>query len=140
MALPHQGWSIERDSGNRNAPWRIVHKGTWLPVPVLRPYPGADDLPPIEVCNFRSRQEAEAAAQEIDWAAVEEIAERAETIEAGRRYREKRAFDETYQQALDEARAGREPWPWEAGGLLHRNVVELETPAPMTLFDLEEAA
>lgn len=129
-------WSVAR-SGNDNAPWCVIHRGTEFKASVLRPYPGVENLPPIEVCNFRSRQEAEAAAQEIDWPAVDERAKDPEIQAAAARYREKRDFDAAYQVALTEARAGREPFPWEPGGLMHREPVEPET---LTLFDLPEAA
>lgn len=135
----HRVWSVERCSGNSYAPWQIIHKATELPVPVLRPYPSVEDLPPIWVQNHRSKPEAEAAAAEVDWQKVDEILSTPEALEHARRYREKRDFDAAYQVALVEARAGREPWPWEPGGLLHRDVVELES-AELTLFDLPEAA
>jgi hypothetical protein len=133
-----RGWSVERSSGNANAPWQIIHIATGLPVPVLRPYPGVEKLPPIWVQNHRSKPEAEKAAAELDWANVGEILSTPEALEHAKRYREKKAFDEAYQLALTEARAGREPWPWEPGGLLHRDVVELEQ--PLTLFEVPRAA
>ena len=134
----HQSYSVERQ-GTDFAPWCVIHRGTGFKVPVVRPYPGPESfLPPIEVCNFRSRQEAEKAAQEIDWPAVDAIGATPEVQAAAAHYRAQRDFDAVYQAALTEARAGREPWPWEPGGLLHR-----DGPAPvteMTLFDLPEAA
>jgi hypothetical protein len=129
----HQSYSIERQ-GTSFAPWCVIHKGTEFKASVLRPYPGPESLPPIEVCNFRSRAEAEAAAKEIDWPAVDERAKDPEVQAAAARWREKRDFDAAYQGALANARAGHEPWPWQPGGLLHRNVVELE-PKPLTLFE-----
>lgn len=140
-SLLHRSYTVER-SGNDNAPWCIIHRGTEFKASVLRPYPGVENLPPIEVCNFRSRQEAERAAQEIDWPAVDERAKDPEIQAAAARYRAQRDFDAAYQQALTNARAGHEPWPWEPGGLMHRDtVIELEAKTvPMTLFDLPEAA
>jgi hypothetical protein len=44
-----RGWSVERSSGNANAPWQIIHIATGLPVPVLRPYPGVEKLPVLTV-------------------------------------------------------------------------------------------
>lgn len=137
-SLLHRSYSVERSSGNDNAPWCVIHRGTEFKASVLRPYPGVENLPPIEVCNFRSREEAERAAQETDWPAIDERAKDPGIQAAAARWREKRDFDAAYQVALLEARAGREPWPWEEGGLLHR-----ETPADvveLTLFDLPEAA
>lgn len=136
-SLVHQSYSVKRSSGNDNAPWCVIHKGTEFKASVLRPYPGVEKLPPFEVCNFRSREEAEAAAQEIDWPAVDERAKDPEIQAAAARWRKKRDFDAAYQVALVEARAGREPWPWEPGGLLHREAAE---PVELTLFDLAEAA
>lgn len=134
-------YSIER-SGTPFAPWCIIHKGTEFKVPVRRPYPGPESwLPPIDVCNFRSREEAERAAQEIDWPAVDERAKDREVQAAAARWRERRDFDAAYQHALANARAGREPWPWEPGGLLHRaRSVEPDPDGPLTLFNVAEAA
>lgn len=138
MVLIHRSWRIER-WGTESAPWCLVHEATGFKVPVLRPYPGQEPLPPIEVCNFRSRAEAEAAAGEIDWNKADELAKDPEVQAAAKRYREKREFDDAYQRALVEARAGRGPWPWEPNGLLHRGKV-VELPAQPSLFDDMEAA
>jgi hypothetical protein len=135
LNLP-RSWSVERH-GTDSAPWCVIHRATGFKVPALRPYPGVEDLPPIEVCNFRSRAEAEKVAQGTDWAAVDAIAATPGVQAAAARYRAQRDFDAAYQIALRRAREGLEPWPWQAGGLMHR---EPAGPESLTLFDLPEAA
>lgn len=118
--------------------WCAVHKPTDMEIPVWRPYPGPDAfLPPIRVVNHRSREEAEQAALEIDWDALDLHMRRPEVKAEVARIKAKRQVDADYQHALKEARAGREPWPWESGGFLHREPVE---ELPTTLFELPEAA
>lgn len=116
-ALP--SYVIER-RGTSSAPWTVVHRESGLTVSVERPYPGQEALPPIEVANFRSREEAEAAAMEIDWSAVDARAALPEWRLIARQVAERRTFDAAYQAALTAARSGEGPWPWERDGLLHR--------------------
>lgn len=139
-SLLHQSYTVER-SGNDNAPWCIIHRGTEFKVPVRRPYPGPEPwLPPIDVCNFRSRAEAEAAAQEIDWASVDEAAQDPEVQRAAAQWRKRRDHDAAFQVALANARAGLEPFPWEPGGFSRRDEGLPVESVELTLFNLAEAA
>lgn len=110
-------WALECHEGT----WSVMHRATELRIAVWRPYPGHESfLPPIQVANFGSRKEAEAAAAEIDWNEVDRHAAAAEVQAQASAWREKRDFEIAYQVALKRARADLEPWPWQPGGLLHR--------------------
>jgi hypothetical protein len=109
---------IER-RGTDFAPWTVVHRASGLAVPVWRPYPGPGKLPPIQVANHRSHEEATKAAGEIDWDEVDRLAATPKMRATAKREAERRVFDAAYQHALTEARADRGPWPWEPDGLLN---------------------
>lgn len=115
---------IER-RGTSSAPWTVVHRSSGLTISVERPYPSQDagwPFPPIQVANHRTPREAEAAAQEIDWALVNARAAEPEWQARAKHEAERRERDAEFQAALARHRDGNGPAPWEREGILHSPV------------------
>lgn len=73
MTLP---WRVEKQPYSRD-PWRIVHAASGLVITITVPYPGQEEMPPIEVAGFPRKRDAVAYAETLDWSDIEKRIEAA---------------------------------------------------------------